>query len=49
VHDELVFEVAEEEREEIAQLAKKEMEGVVSLRVPLKVDLFFGHNWAEAH
>ena len=49
IHDELVFEVAEEELEAIKALVKEEMEGVVKLYIPLKVDIGVGKNWAEAH
>lgn len=49
VHDELVFEVPEEELEELKRLVKVEMEGVYKLEVPLIVDVGVGKNWAEAH
>lgn len=49
VHDELVFEVAEPEREGAADLIRAEMEGVYPLKVPLRVDVGWGRNWAEAH
>ncbi len=49
VHDELVFEVSESHVEELADLVKKEMEGAVTLRVPILVDISFGSSWAEAH
>ncbi len=49
VHDELVFEVPEEERIQMELLVCHEMEHAVPLRVPLKVDLNFGRNWSEAH
>lgn len=49
VHDELVFEVAREQVEELRQLVKEEMQGALSLRVPLVVDVGVGSNWAEAH
>jgi DNA polymerase-1 len=49
VHDELVFEVSPEERAAVERLVKEEMEGVQDLRVPLKVNLAVGQNWAEAH
>jgi len=49
VHDELVFEVPEGERVVMEQLVKHEMEHAVQLRVPLKVEINFGHNWSEAH
>ncbi|OEU83866.1 MAG: DNA polymerase I [Desulfobacterales bacterium S5133MH4] len=49
VHDELVFEVPPEEIEGVARLVTEIMEGVYPLRVPLKVDVKTGRNWAEAH
>jgi DNA polymerase-1 len=49
VHDELVFEVHSNEKEEVMALVKKEMEEVIKLKVPLKVDIFSGRNWDEAH
>ncbi len=49
VHDELVLEVPSEEKEEVMALVKREMEEVVSLQVPLKVDIGSGRNWDEAH
>jgi DNA polymerase-1 len=47
VHDELVFEVPLEERDEIEALVRDVMESAVELKVPLVVDLGFGPNWAE--
>ena len=47
VHDELLFEVPVEERDEIAALVREEMEGVVKLKVPLAADLGFGPNWRD--
>lgn len=49
IHDELVFESPEEEREIAMELIKKEMERAIPLSVPLKVDIGYGKNWAEAH
>ncbi len=49
VHDELVFEVPEEELVRMEQLVVHEMEHAVPLIVPLKVDMSYGKNWAEAH
>ncbi|MDD5170513.1 MAG: DNA polymerase I, partial [Syntrophales bacterium] len=49
VHDELVFEVPEGEKEEVIGLVKKEMEEVIKLSVSLKVDIGCGMNWDEAH
>ena len=49
VHDELVFEVATADRERVMEVVREEMEGVFPLKVPLKVDLGWGANWAAAH
>jgi DNA polymerase I len=49
IHDELVFEVPEGELQGVRALVKEEMEGVMKLSVPLKVDIGVGKNWAEAH
>jgi DNA polymerase-1 len=49
VHDELVFEVPEEEKEVMQRLVRREMEHAVTLNVPLKVDVNYGMNWSEAH
>jgi DNA polymerase-1 len=49
IHDELVFEVPEPELEMIKSLVKEEMEGVMKLEIPLKVEIGTGRNWAEAH
>ncbi len=48
VHDELVFEVAEAQLEEASSLVKREMEDAHALTVPLRADLGWGPNWAEA-
>jgi len=49
VHDELIFEVAEAEVEAVRKIVVEEMERVVSLAVPLRVDVGVGKNWREAH
>ena len=49
VHDEMIFEVPPEELEAAQALVRKEMEGVWDLAVPLKVNMAYGQNWAEAH
>jgi DNA polymerase-1 len=49
VHDELVFEVHTSEKEKIYNLAKKSMEEVEKLDVPLEAKGKFGKNWDEAH
>ena len=48
VHDELVFEVPEEQVEDAAKLVKDEMERAYELEVPLRADVGWGSNWAEA-
>lgn len=45
VHDELVLEVPKEEIEQMLQIIKQSMEGVVKLSVPLKVDINISENW----
>ncbi len=49
VHDELVFEVPEDELLKMERLVEEEMEHAVETRVPLKVDISYGANWSEAH
>jgi len=49
VHDELVFEVPESELEVVTARIRDIMEGVWQLKVPLKVNIASGKNWAEAH
>jgi DNA polymerase-1 len=49
VHDELVLEAPVAEKEEVMALVKKEMEEVIKLKVPLKVEIAAGANWDEAH
>jgi DNA polymerase-1 len=48
VHDELVFEVEAARVEEAAALVKAEMEAAYELSVPLRADVGWGPNWAEA-
>ena len=48
IHDELIFEVPASHVSELANLVREEMAGVRTLKVPLKVDLKAGSNWAVA-
>ena len=48
VHDEVILEVPEAEREPAAELVRHEMATACELRVPLVVDLAFGTTWAAA-
>ena len=48
VHDELVIDAPEEEKEIAAEILKCEMENAVKLNVPLTVEVHTGKNWYEA-
>ncbi len=47
IHDELVLEVPEGELEAVTDLTRRIMEGIVSLRVPLRVDTATGRTLAD--
>jgi DNA polymerase-1 len=47
VHDELLFDVPEDEVHEVEKMVRAEMERVVKLHVPLVADLGFGPNWRD--
>ena len=47
VHDELVFEVPEEELDILRSLVREEMENVHELAVPLLVEIGAGQNWRD--
>ena len=49
VHDELVFEVAENAVSEASKIIKNCMESAANLSIPLTVDIGIGKNWSEAH
>ncbi len=49
VHDELVFEAPVAEQAALMDLVCREMEGVLKLAVPLRVEIAAGANWDEAH
>ena len=48
VHDELIFNVINEEKDIIEKLVKDIMEHTIKLNVPLEVDIEFGTNWYDA-
>lgn len=48
VHDELVFNVVEQELEEVKEIVRNIMENTYKLSVPLKVEIEYGKNWYEA-
>jgi len=47
VHDELVFEVPDDEVASMSALVRQEMEHAAELSVPLVVDMGTGKNWLE--
>ena len=47
IHDELVFEIPEDQITVMSRLIKEEMEGVYKLLVPLKVNVKVGRNWQD--
>ncbi len=49
IHDELIVEAPEKELDQAKKILKQGMEGVISLKVPLVVDVGVGKNWSEAH
>lgn len=49
VHDELVFDVHQDEIDKMQQLAKEEMEGAILMEVPLLVESGVADNWLDAH
>ncbi|MBR2282439.1 MAG: DNA polymerase I [Spirochaetales bacterium] len=49
VHDEVIFEVPEDECSALEDLVRRCMEGAAKLSVPLKVGIEFGSSWGEMH
>ena len=49
IHDELLLEVPQEEIAPVREMLIREMEGVMSLSVPLTVECNDGKTWLEAH
>ena len=48
VHDELIIEAPEQERERVSLLLKEEMEAAAVLKVKLLADVNWGYNWYDA-
>ena len=48
VHDELIFDVLEEEKEILEEIVRRNMETCVKLSVPFKVSHDYGTDWYEA-
>jgi len=49
IHDELVFEVPEDEIKALRDMVVRTMEGVIKLSIPLTVECNYGKDWLEAH
>ncbi len=47
VHDELIFECPEDEAEAITAMCLEIMPASLEMKVPLKVDMKQGKNWAQ--
>ena len=47
VHDELIFDVIKEEKDELEKIVKDTMENCVKINVPFKVSVDYGNNWYE--
>ena len=48
VHDELIIEVKEEQKEEAKKILKESMEKAANLDVPLKVEISEAKTWYDA-
>lgn len=48
VHDEILVETLESEKEQVKQIVKEEMENVIKLKVPLLAEVEEGYNWYES-
>jgi DNA polymerase I len=49
VHDELLFEAPDAEVERVKELSRRCMGAVMTLKIPLKVEVGAGKTWADAH
>jgi len=49
IHDELLFEIREDEVSRATDIIREEMEGALHLTLPVKVDINTGKSWADAH
>ena len=48
VHDELIFNIKNNEVDVMTKIVKETMENIYELSVPLEVDIEFGSNWYDA-
>lgn len=49
VHDELIIDAVQEEKDAVCELLKTQMENAVSLVVPLEVDIATSYRWSDGH
>jgi len=49
VHDELIFEIHEDESDDLPDKLKEMMENAYELDVPLDVEIGLSDNWLDAH
>ena len=49
IHDELLFDVPNDELDFLTKIVVYEMENAMKLDIPLKVDYDYGKSWYEAH
>ena len=49
VHDELVFELAPDEQEQLIPLIEAEMQQAIPMKTPMLIESGIGNNWLEAH
>ena len=49
IHDELVFDAIDKEKDILMRLVAEEMENVIKLNIPITVECNYGNNWLEAH
>jgi len=49
VHDELVFDLCQPERQEVLPMVEEKMKTAIPLDVPLAVEMGVGENWLAAH
>ena len=49
IHDELLFEVPQNELKSVCEIVTFEMENAIVLDVPIKVDSNYGLSWFDAH
>ena len=47
IHDELLVEIFEEEKNDVLEMIKREMENSIKLDVPVKVEVGTGKTWLE--